>query len=160
MHPEWAFNADVAVIIEHDSSIDKGKFKFGTLFCRDALEEYGEEEVMDGRLYQLLYHFAESPECPLRQTWFSNPDTVHTIAANGDAGTAGTDKFSSSTPADGMKIAEMLADDGYKRLEQETSAVEAFKLWNVKPVIETILKAVEFIEGATKKDAVNATLVP
>ncbi len=115
---------------------------------------------MDGsEPYQSLYHFAEKPDCPLRQTWFLNPETVHTIAADGKAGEAASERFSSRTPEDGVKTAEMLADDGL-RLEQETAANEEFKLWNVKPVTDTSLNADEFIEGAAKKETVSVALVP
>jgi hypothetical protein len=147
-------------MIEQDSSIDEGKFKFGTAFCSDGVLKYV-EEPMDGRNepYQSLYHFAESPDCPLRQTWFLNPETVHIIAANGKAGEAASERFSSRTPEDGVKTAETLADDGL-RLEQETTAAEEFKLWNVNPVTDTSLNAVEFIEGAATKETVNVALVP
>ena len=115
---------------------------------------------MDGsELCQSLYHLAESPDCPLRQTWFLNPETVHTIAADGKAGEAASERFKSRTPEDGVKSAETLADDGL-RLEQEADAVEEFKLWNVKPVIDTSLNADEFIEGAAKKETVSVALVP
>ena len=108
---------------------------------------------------QSLYHLAESPGCPLRQAWFLNPETVHTIAADGKAGEAASERFNSRTPEDGVKTAETLADDGL-RLEQETDAVEEFKLWNVKPVTDTSLNADEFIEGAAKKETVSVALVP
>jgi hypothetical protein len=144
--------------MEQASLVDRGKFKFGTAFCSDGVEEYVEEPI-HGSPYQSLYHFADSPDCPLRQTWFLNPETVHTIAADGKAGEAASERFNSRTPEDGVKTAETLADDGL-RLEQEADAVEEFKLWNVKPVIETSLNADEFIEGAAKKETVSVALVP
>ena len=107
----------------------------------------------------MYHHFAESPDCPLRHTWFLKPETMHTIAANGDTGEAASERFSSRTPDDGVKKAETLAFDGL-RFEQETAAIEEFKLWNVKPVTDTSLNAVEFIEGAATKENVNVALVP
>ena len=87
---------------------------------------------------------------------FVNPATVHTTAAVGDAGAAAVDRFSSSTPEDGVKAADTVAFEGL-RLEQEGGA--ALKAEKRKPATDMSLKAVELRAGAATKDNVNATPV-
>ena len=89
---------------------------------------------------------------------FVNPATVHTTAAVGDAGAAAVDRFSSSTPEDGVKAADTVPVDGL-RLEQEGGAAAALRVEKRKPVMDMSLKAVEFRAGAVTKDSVNATSV-
>ena len=87
---------------------------------------------------------------------FVNPATVHPTAAVGDAGAAAVDRFSSSTPEDGVKAADTVAFEGL-RLEQEGGAAVALKAEKRKPATDMSLKAVEFRAGAATKDIVNAT---
>ena len=89
---------------------------------------------------------------------FVNPAIVHTTAAVGDAGAAAVDRFSSSTPEDGVKAADTVAFEGL-RLEQEGGAAVALKAEKRKPAMDMSLKAVEFRAGAATKDSVNATPV-
>ena len=89
---------------------------------------------------------------------FVNPATVHTTAAVGDAGAAAVDRFSSSTPEDGVKAADTDPVDGL-RLEQEGGAAVELRAEKRKPVMDMSLKAVEFRAGAATKDNVNATPV-
>jgi hypothetical protein len=67
------------------------------------------------------------------------------------------DRFSSSTPEDGVKTADTDPVDGL-RLEQEGGAAVALKAEKRKPVMDTSLKAVEFRAGAAIKDSVRAAL--
>ncbi len=87
---------------------------------------------------------------------FVNPATVHTTAAVGDEGAAAVDRFSSSTPEDGVKAADTVTFEGL-RLEQEGGAAVALKAEKRRPATDTSLKAVEFRAGAATKDSVNAT---
>jgi len=87
---------------------------------------------------------------------FVNPATVHTTAAVGVAGAAAVDRFSSSTPEDGVKAADTVPVDGL-RLEQEGGTAVALKAEKRKPAMDMSLKAVEFRAGAATKDSVNAT---
>ncbi len=89
---------------------------------------------------------------------FVNPATVHTTAAVGNAGAAAVDRFSSSRPEDGVKVADTVPEDGI-RLEQEAFAVVALRAEKRRPVMDMRLKAVEFRAGAANKDNVNATPV-
>ncbi len=66
---------------------------------------------------------------------FVNPATVHTTAAVGDAGAAAVDRFSSSTPEDGVKKADTDPVDGL-RLEQEAGAAAALKAEKRKPATD------------------------
>ena len=89
---------------------------------------------------------------------FVNPATVQTIATVGDAGTAAVNRFSSSTPEDGVKAADTFDTatfDGL-RLEQEGGAAVALSAEKRKPATDISLKAVEFRAGAATKDSVNA----
>ena len=86
------------------------------------------------------------------------PATVHTTAAVGDAGAAAVDRFSSSTPEDGMKAADTVPVDGL-RLEQEGGAAVTLRAKKRKPVMDMSLKAVKFRAGAATNDSVNATPV-
>ena len=87
-----------------------------------------------------------------------NPATVHTTAAVGDEGAAAVDRFSSSTPEDGLKAADTVAFGGL-RLEQEGGVAVALRAEKRKPATDMSLKAVEFRAGAATKDSVNATPV-
>ncbi len=89
-------------------------------------------------------------------TAFMNPATKHTTAAVGDVGAAAVDRFSSSTPVDGVKAADTVAFDGL-RLEQEGGSAAALKAEKRKPATDTSLKAVELRAGAATKDNVNVT---
>ena len=89
---------------------------------------------------------------------FVNPATVHTIAAVGDTGAAAVDRFSSSTPEDGVKAADTVTFDGL-RLEQEGGTAVTLRAEKRQPVMDMSLKAVEFRAGAGTKDSVNATPV-
>ena len=89
---------------------------------------------------------------------FVNPATVHTTAAVGDAGAAAVDRFSSSTPEDGVKAADTVTFGGL-RLEQEGGAAVALRAEKRKPAMDTSLKAVEFRAGTATKDSVNAAPV-
>ena len=89
---------------------------------------------------------------------FVNPATVHTTAAVGDAGAAAVDRFSSSTPEDGVKADDTVAFDGL-RLEQEGGAAVALRDEKRKPAMDMSLKTVKFRAGASTKDNVNATPV-
>ena len=68
------------------------------------------------------------------------------------------DRFSSSTPEDGVKAADTDPVDGL-RLEQEAGAAAALKAEKRKPATDMSLKAVELRAGAATKDSVNATPV-
>ena len=87
-----------------------------------------------------------------------NPATVHTTAAVGDVGAAEVDRFSRSTPEDGVKTADTATVDGL-RLEQEGGAAVVLKAEKRKPVMDMSLKAVKFRAGAATNDSVNATPV-
>ena len=89
---------------------------------------------------------------------FVNPAAVHTTAAAGDAGAAAVDRFSSSTPVDGVKTADTVPVDGL-RLEQEGGAAVGLRAEKRRPAMDMSLKAVEFRAGAATKDNVNATPV-
>ena len=89
---------------------------------------------------------------------FVNPATVHTTAAVGDAGAAAAERFSSSTPEDGLKVAQTVPVDGL-RLEQEGGAAVALRNVKRKPVMDMNLKAAEFRAGAATKNSINATSV-
>ena len=87
-----------------------------------------------------------------------NPAIVHTTAAVGDAGAAAVDRFSSSTPVDGVKAADTVTFEGL-RLEQEGGAAVALRAEKRKPATDMSLKAVELRAGAATKDSVSATPV-
>jgi hypothetical protein len=87
-----------------------------------------------------------------------NPATVHTIAAVGNAGAAAVDRFSSSTPEEEVKAADMVTFDGL-RLEHEGGAAVAFKAEKRKPAMDMSLKADELREGVATKDNVIAAPV-
>jgi hypothetical protein len=89
---------------------------------------------------------------------FVNPATVHTIAAVGNAGAAAVDRFSSSTPEEGVKAVDAVTVDGL-RLEHEAGAAAASKDEKRKPAMDMSLKAVEFEAGVATKDNVIATPV-
>ena len=89
---------------------------------------------------------------------FLNPAIVHTTASVGDAGAAAVDRFSSSTPEDGLKAAQTVPVDGL-RLEQEGGAAVALRNVKRKPVMDMNLKAAEFRAGAATKNSINATSV-
>jgi hypothetical protein len=89
---------------------------------------------------------------------FVNPAIVHTTAAVGDAGAAAVDRFSSSTPVDGVKAADTVTFEGL-RLEQEGGAAVALRAEKRKPATDMSLKAVELRAGAATKDSVSATPV-
>jgi hypothetical protein len=73
---------------------------------------------------------------------FVNPATVHTIAAVGNAGAAAVDRFSSSTPEEGVKAVDAVTVDG-SRLEHEAGAAAASKDEKRKPEMDMSLKAEE-----------------
>ena len=89
---------------------------------------------------------------------FVNPATVPTTAAVGDAGAAAVDRFSSSTPEDGVKAADTVKADGL-RLEQEADADVALRAEKRKPAIDMTFIVVEFMKGTATKDTVNVTPV-
>ena len=89
---------------------------------------------------------------------FVKPATKHTTAAVGDVGVAAVDRFSSSTPEDGVKAADTVAFEGL-RLEQEGGAAVALKAEKRKPATDTSLKAVALCLAATENDRVSEMLV-
>ncbi len=89
---------------------------------------------------------------------FVNPATVHTTAAGGDAGAAAVDRFSSSTPVDGVKAADTDPVDGL-RLKQEGGAVVELRAEKRKPVMDMSLKAFALCAAATANDTVSKLMV-
>ena len=89
---------------------------------------------------------------------FVNPATVHTIAAVGDTGAAAVDRFSSSTPEDGVKAADTVTFDGL-RLEHEAGADAALNAKNLSPLTDMSIIVAELSEGFATKYTISATLV-
>ena len=89
---------------------------------------------------------------------FINPATLHTIAVAGSAAVAAEERFSSSTPVDGVKAADTPTFGGL-RLEHEAGAAVALRAEKRNPVRDMSLRAVVLRAGATRKDMVKTTLV-
>ncbi len=89
---------------------------------------------------------------------FMNPVTLHTIAAVGSAGIAAAERFSSSTPVDGVKTADTPTFGGL-RLEHEADAAVALRAGKRNPVRDMSLRAVAWPAGAMRKGTVMTTPV-
>ena len=87
-----------------------------------------------------------------------NPATLHTIAAVGSAGIAAAERFSSSTPVDGVKTADTPTFGGL-RLEHEADAAVALRAEKRNPVRDMSLRAVVLRVGTMTNDTVKTTPV-
>ncbi len=68
----------------------------------------------------------------------TKPVTLHTIAAVVETGAAAVEKFSSKTPKDAVKAADIVDVDGLM-LKQKVAAVVTLKAEKCKPAIDTSL---------------------
>ena len=68
----------------------------------------------------------------------TKPVTLHTTAAAVETGAAAVEKFSSKTPRDAVKAADIVDVDGLM-LEQKVAAVVTLKAEKYKPAIDNSL---------------------